>query len=287
MLAACERVYARPDASTLADLMLKHCNNSVTTQVETPPILGPSGRSGILANHDSPANPLLTECRRSELNQRPWDYDSPEQMRFTAAKTRTNGLKARAVTIVSQQNADTSSGTEALLGREVSGREKTDRREIQLDDPYETWMAIMVPYVRDCEEEAIKLGIFTLDNSWLRQRTDHGTVVLAPLTEDLGNRVMSSDTYLNYADRGRLVADAAIVALIEERRKQLRIARERDSEQGVSSSGLQGYRIDFGRQPDNDDLRATKLGARRDDRDLGRSTVVPDTPRRGPRSPQK
>ncbi len=71
-----ERVYARPDTSVLAELLTRSMDWTAGGP-DGRKSNGQSGYSGQLNIHDSPANPLSTECRRSELNQRPWDYDSP------------------------------------------------------------------------------------------------------------------------------------------------------------------------------------------------------------------
>jgi integrase len=95
-----ERVYARPSPAVLAELIARQCSAGVTDRMENSPTFGTSGQPH---THESPANPQLTECRRSELNQRPWDYDSYGLIKLTAAKPRTNGAKARSVAPASQR----------------------------------------------------------------------------------------------------------------------------------------------------------------------------------------
>ncbi len=98
-----ERVYARPSPAVLAELLAQHCNAGVTKQVQTGPILGLSERVQNLTPRNPPANPLSTECRRSELNQRPWDYDSQGRLRLVAKDPRKEGAKVRRGPRVDQQ----------------------------------------------------------------------------------------------------------------------------------------------------------------------------------------
>jgi hypothetical protein len=189
-------------------------------------------------------------------------------------------MKARAVTAVSQQTAGTSRDAEAKTARGVRGQEQT----IALEDADESWLAIYVPHAPECEAEAMAIGILTTDGSGLTRWTAEATVVLAPSTDDLRKGLNGSHSGIAYVARGRAQADPAIVALVEDRRKRLRIAREKRAKEQLRTSeqrdvALGQPRLEFGRAADNDNAPSA-TSARGDEHGDLRRRSAPERARR-------
>jgi integrase len=87
-----QRVYGKLDASALADRIALQLSGPRVAQTRSQKRDARDGRDRAATKR--PAKTLAKRCRRSDLNQRPWDYDA--QLRFLEKQIGTRGSKAAA-----------------------------------------------------------------------------------------------------------------------------------------------------------------------------------------------
>jgi len=109
------------------------------------------------------------------------------------------------------------------MAAQMTPKVSLQRHEISLDDPFEPWISILVPYAPECEEEACLLGLYPKEGEGYSSKTEHGTVILVPWSEEVTETVLASDTCLNFAEKGWIGTDEETVVLVRDRRRKAQL----------------------------------------------------------------